>query len=131
MCKIAKVASSLSIAVLGLTLSAPVLSAQIAPIIQNVSINTTANTITINGGGFNPVAKPVVNLGGTYLVVQSFNRTMIVAKLGSVTAPGTYLLTVAEGILIAVADVTIGGAGAPGPQGPAGPAGPAGRGNTA
>jgi hypothetical protein len=126
MCRIAKAVLSLWMFTLALTISVPTASAQIAPTIESVSVNTMNNTITINGGGFNPVARPIVNFGGTYLVVQSFNRTTIVAKLGAVSAPGTYLLTVADGILVAFADVTLGSAGTQGPQGPPGPAGPQG-----
>ena len=126
MCRIAKAVLSLWMFTLALTISVSTASAQIAPTIESVSVNTMNNTITINGGGFNPVARPIVNFGGTYLVVQSFNRTTIVAKLGAVSAPGTYLLTVADGILVAFADVTLGSAGTQGPQGPPGPAGPQG-----
>ena len=126
MCRIAKAVLSLWMFTFALTISVPTASAQIAPTIESVSVNTMNNTITINGGGFNPVARPIVNFGGTYLVVQSFNRTTIVAKLGAVSAPGTYLLTVADGILVAFADVTLGSAGTQGPQGPPGPAGPQG-----
>lgn len=126
MCKIAKVVLGLWIVTLGLTISAPTASAQIVPTIESASVNTANSTIIINGGGFDPITKPAVNLGGTSLVIQSFNKSTIVAKLGSVTAPGTYLLTVANGILVAFADVTLGSAGPQGPEGPAGPAGPQG-----
>lgn len=89
--------------------------AQLFPIISNAKVNTSINTITITGSGFNSRVKPTVYLGGTNLNVSSFTATSIVASLGSVTAPGTYLLTVASGVTFAAADVTL---GAVGPQGP-------------
>jgi collagen triple helix repeat protein len=68
--------------------------------------------------------------------VSAFTTTSIVASLGSVTAPGTYLLTVASGLTLAAADVTLGAVGPQGPigplglpgaTGPMGPAGPSGQ----
>ena len=88
--------------------------AQLFPIISNTKVNTSTNMITITGSGFNSRVKPTVYLGGTNLNVSSFTATSIVASLGSVTAPGTYLLTVTSGVTFAVADVTL---GAVGPQG--------------
>ena len=83
-------------------------------------MNTSTNTITITGSGFSAKTKPTVQLGGTNLTVDSYAATSIVASLGSVTAPGTYLLTVTSGVTFAAADVTL---GAVGPQGPIGPLG--------
>lgn len=94
--------------------------AQLFSIISNTQVNTSTNTITITGGGFSSKVKPTVYLGGTNLVVSSFSATSIVASLGSVTAPGTYLLAVTSGITFAAADVTLGAAGAQGPIGPQG-----------
>lgn len=106
---------------------APSVPAQILPTIEDVTVSGT--TITINGDGFNQAIKPSVQLGETSLSVTSFDKTKIVANLGSVTEPGTYLLTVKQGFLFALADVTLGVTGPQGPQGlpgPAGPQGPAG-----
>lgn len=91
--------------------------AQLFSVISNTMVNTSTNTITITGTGFSSKVKPTVKLGGTALVATSFSPTTIVASLGSVTAPGTYLLTVNSGITFAAADVTL---GAVGPQGPIG-----------
>lgn len=107
-------------------LSAPLASslrAQVLPVINEVTVNTTANTITIAGTGFNSRLKPSVKLGSTSLTVTSYTSTGIVANLGTVTAPGTYLLTVVDGLLPTFADVTL---GAVGPQGPIGATGPQG-----
>ncbi len=104
--------------------------AQLFSIISNTKVNTSANTITIAGSGFSTKVKPAVNLGGTNLSVSSFTATSIVASLGSLTAPGTYLLTVTSGITFAAADVTLGAVGPQGPQGltgATGAAGPAGQ----
>jgi hypothetical protein len=60
------------------------------------------------------------------LTVSSFTPTTIVAELGSVTAPGTYLLTAGNGLLFAIADVTLGAVGPQGPIGATGPQGPQG-----
>ncbi|HEX3987499.1 MAG TPA: IPT/TIG domain-containing protein [Acidobacteriaceae bacterium] len=110
------------VALLALLFTATALpvKAQLFSIISNTKVNTSANTITITGSGFNSKLKPVVYLGGTSLAVSSFTTNTIVASLGSVTAPGTYLLTLVSGITFAAADVTL---GAIGPQGPAGPIG--------
>jgi hypothetical protein len=94
--------------------------AQLFSIISNTKVNTSTNTITITGAGFSSKVKPTVYLGGTNLSVSSFTAASIVASLGSVTAPGTYLLTVTSGLTFAAADVTLGAAG---PQGPIGPQG--------
>jgi hypothetical protein len=109
-----------SLLALLLTVFALPVKAQLFSIISNATVNTTTNTITIIGSGFSARVKPTVHLGGTSLAVSSFNATSIVAGLGSVTAPGTYLLTVTSGITFVAADVTL---GAVGPQGPLGPQG--------
>lgn len=102
------------------------LPAQVLPVIESAAVDTTAKTITIQGAGFPAQSKLKVSLDGTNLTVTSSTSTQIVASLGSVTAPGTYLLAVQGDLLIGIADVTIGGAGPAGPAGPAGAAGPAG-----
>ena len=99
---------------------APPAKAQLFSIISNTKVNTSTNTINITGSGFSSKVKPTVYLGGTTLSISSFTATSIVASLGSVTLPGTYLLTVTSGITFAAADVTL---GAVGPQGPIGPPG--------
>jgi hypothetical protein len=94
--------------------------------VTSATVNLSAGTITINGGQFD--SKTSVSLGGVDLTIQSFNSTTVVALLGSVTTPGTYLLSVGNG-LPADFDVTVGAVGPQGPQGPmglVGPAGPAG-----
>lgn len=97
--------------------------AQLFSIISNTKVNASTNTITITGSGFGSKIKPVVYLGGANLAVSSFTDTSVVASLGSVTAPGTYLLTLTSGLTFAAADVTL---GAVGPQGPVGLPGPTG-----
>jgi len=99
------------------------LRAQLLPVIESATVNSAANTITISGIGFNTRIKPTVNLGGTNLTVNSYTSTTVVANLGSVTAPGTYLLTLTDGLLPAVADVTLGAVGPQGPQGAIGATG--------
>jgi hypothetical protein len=100
--------------------------AQLFSIISNAKVNTSTNMITITGSGFNTRVKPTVYLGGTNLSVSSFTATSVVASLGSVTAPGTYMLTVTSGVTFAAADVTLGAVGPQGPIGPQGPTGAAG-----
>jgi hypothetical protein len=100
--------------------------AQLFSVITATTVNTGNNTITITGSGFNAKIKPVVSLGGKNLAVSSVTTTTIVAGLGSVTAPGTYLLTVTSGFAFATADVTLGAVGPQGPAGPQGPLGPQG-----
>jgi hypothetical protein len=117
---IPRAASQLSLLVLLLAASALPLKAQIFSIIRSTTVNTNTNTITISGSGFDARVKPKVSLGGTSLTVSSFTSTTVVASLGTVTAPGTYLLIVSSGLTLAAADVTLGGAG---PQGPPGPIG--------
>ncbi|MGC1463559.1 MAG: IPT/TIG domain-containing protein [Terracidiphilus sp.] len=114
---IPRVASQLSLFVLLLTASALPLRAQVFSIIRSTMVNTNTNTITITGSGFDAKVKPKVTLAGTSLTVSSFTSSTIVASLGSVTSPGTYLLLVSSGLTLAAADVTLGGAGPPGPPG--------------
>src|ERR1700753_791368 len=90
------------VSILPTALVIPSAAVQLIPTIQNVSENSSANTINISGVGFSANAKPSVTLGGTNLMVESFNKTTIVASLGSVASSGTYLLTVVEGFLVAV-----------------------------
>lgn len=103
-----------------LTVFAVPAKAQLFSIISNTMVNTNTNTITITGSGFSTRVKPTVSLGGTALTVSSYTATSIVASLGPVTAPGTYLLTLTSGLTFAAADVTL---GAVGPQGAVGPVG--------
>jgi Collagen triple helix repeat (20 copies) len=130
---------ALSLLALLLTAFALPVKAQLFSLISNTMVNTTTNTITITGSGFSSRLKPTVSLGGTNLAVSSFNATSVVASLGPVTAPGTYLLTITSGITFAAADVTLGAVGPQGPVGPlgltgapgaAGPAGPTGAAGT-
>jgi Collagen triple helix repeat (20 copies)/IPT/TIG domain len=114
---ISRVASHLSLFVLLLTASALPLNAQIFSIIRSTMVNTSTNTITISGSNFDVKVKPKVSLGAATLTVSSFTSTTIVASLGTVTAPGTYLLTVSSGPMLAAADVTLGAVGPPGQVG--------------
>ncbi len=123
------------LALLLLTAFALPVKAQLFSVISSATVNTSTNTLTITGSGFSSRVKPTVHLGGTSLAVSSFDDTSIVASLGPVTAPGTYLLTVTSGITFVAADVTLGAVGPQGPIGPqgltgatgaAGPAGPTG-----
>ncbi len=117
---VSRVFSPITLLAISLSTFAVPARAQLFSIISNTKVNTSTNMITIAGSGFNSRVKPAVNLGGTNLTVSSFTATSIVASLGSVTAPGTYLLTVTSGVTFAAADVTL---GAVGPQGPMGPQG--------
>ena len=121
-----RVASPMALLALLLVAFALPAQAQLLSVITDVKVNTSTNTITINGSGFNSKLKPIVNLGGTNLTATSFSATSIVASLGSVAAPGTYLLTVSSGLIFAAADVTLGAVGSPGAVGPQGPIGPQG-----
>ncbi len=120
---IPRVASQFSLFVLLLTASALPLRAQVFSIIRSTMVNTNTNTITITGSGFDAKVKPKVTLAGTSLTVSSYTSSTIVASLGSVTAPGTYLLIVSSGVTLAAADVTLGTGGSQGPTGPPGPPG--------
>jgi hypothetical protein len=120
---IPRAASQLSLLVLLLSASALPLKAQIFSIIRSTMVNTNTNTITITGSGFDAKVKPKVTLAGTSLTVSSFTSSTIVASLGSVTGPGTYLLIVSSGLTLAAADFTLGVGGSPGPMGPPGPPG--------
>jgi hypothetical protein len=101
--------------------------AQSFPTVTSATVNLTAGTITIDGSGFDEFfGGPSVTLGGLNLTVESFTNQTIVASLGSVTTPGTYLLKVAVFLSIAQFDLTIGAVGPQGPQGPQGLQGPGG-----
>ncbi|HSU18737.1 MAG TPA: hypothetical protein VLI45_03245 [Acidobacteriaceae bacterium] len=107
-----------------------------AQTIDTATVNLSADNITITGSGFGKKTPPVT-LGGVNLTVLSNSGTSIVASLGTVTAPGTYLLAVGAPPSAELA-VTIGVVGpqglqgpmgfpgAPGAQGPVGLTGPAG-----
>lgn len=96
--------------------------------INSVSVNSTANQITILGQGFDPSGKaPTVTFSTSTLTVVSYGSGNIIASLPAGTKPGTYQLTVKNSSASsATFDVTVGGVGPIGPQGPAGPQGPQG-----
>jgi Collagen triple helix repeat (20 copies) len=118
----------LSLAVLlTFTLASAVRAQSFTPTVTSATVNLTAGTITIDGSGFSEFfSGPSVNLDGVNLTIQSFTNQTIVASLGSVTTPGTYLLKVTVFLTTAQFDVTIGAVGPQGPQGPQGLQGPAG-----
>jgi hypothetical protein len=120
---VCRVFSPVALLTMLFTVSALPVKAQLFSVISTTTVDSGTNSITIAGSGFNTRVKPVVTLGGKTLTVSSYSNTSIVASLGSITAPGTYLLTVTSGFDFAAADVTL---GAVGPQGPIGPQGPAG-----
>ena len=109
---------------------ASTVSAQFSPIPYIASatpdLNATPPTLTITGSQYGVFVSPIVTLNGVKLTVQSYTNTKIVAKLGSVTAPGTYLLIVTDRYFIGEFDVTIGAAGATGATGASGAQGPSG-----
>ena len=120
----------ISLAALLFTTLASSVSAQFSPIpfIASATTNLTANppTLTITASQYTTFVAPAVTLNGVKLTIKSFTSTTIIADLGSVTAPGTYLLIVTDRLFVGEFDVTIGAAGPQGPQGPIGLTGPAG-----
>jgi len=114
-------------ALLASTLASTVRAQPFTPTVTSVTVNLTVGTITIDGSGFvQDFHQPLVTLDGVSLTVKSFTNQTIVAKLGSVTAPGTYLLKVTASASSAEFYLTIGAAGPQGPQGPQGLQGPIG-----
>jgi hypothetical protein len=99
-------------------------SAQFSPIpfIASATANLTATppTLTITGSQYSTFVSPTVTLDGVKLTVKSFTSTTIVANLGPVTNPGTYLLIVTDRFFIGEFDVTIGAVGLTGATGPPG-----------
>jgi hypothetical protein len=115
---------SVAISLLLLVLSG---RAAFAQSVVKTTVDYTAHTITIQLSGFrsNP---PAAWLAGTPLEVISYNSTtqVLVARLATIPAPGTYSLNLVAGGMKAAFDVTIGAMGPVGPVGPQGPQGPAG-----
>jgi hypothetical protein len=99
-------------------------SAQFSPIpfIASATANLTATppTLTITGSQYSTFVSPTVTLDGVKLTVKSFTSTTIVANLGPVTNPGTYLLIVTDRFFIGEFNVTIGTVGLTGATGPPG-----------
>jgi len=117
----------LSLAALLTFALASTVRAQSFPTVTSATVNLTAGTITIDGSGFDEFfGGPSVTLGGLNLTVESFTNQTIVASLGSVTTPGTYLLKVTVFLSTVQFDLTIGAVGPQGPQGPQGLQGPGG-----
>ncbi|MFY9561698.1 MAG: LamG-like jellyroll fold domain-containing protein [Terriglobales bacterium] len=107
------------------------------PVVNNSSINYTAQQITINGSGFSPKGTaPTVLFNNIVIPPLSFSDLQVVAPVPSGTVAGSYRLRItnSQGNFYEF-DVTygavgpqgpIGPQGATGPMGPAGAAGPAG-----
>ena len=114
-------------ALLAFTLASAVEAQSLTPTVTSATVNLIADTITIDGSGFIELrGSPLVTLGGVSLSVKSFTNETVVASLGSVTTPGTYLLKVTTLLSTAQFDITIGAVGPQGPQGPQGLQGPVG-----
>ena len=115
----------ISLAALLFTILASTASAQFnfIPIVESASANVNAGTLTINGYPPYSFVAPTVTLGGVALAIKSFNATTIVAKLGTVTNPGNYLLIVTDSYYIGELDVSIGAVGATGTTGATGATG--------
>jgi hypothetical protein len=113
-----------SLAVLLFTSLVSTASAQFSPIpfIASATANLTATppTLTITGSQYSTFVAPTVTLDGVKLTVKSFTSTTIVANLGPVTSPGTYLLIVTDRFFIGEFNVTIGTVGLTGATGPPG-----------
>lgn len=94
-----------------------------SPNVTNVTIDYSANQITIVGTNFSPSnVAPTVVFNGTTLTLVSFSNQQIVASLPTQTV-GTYLLSITNPAIPnqpGTFDVTY---GAVGPQGPIGPQG--------
>ena len=114
----------ISLAAFLLTALASTVSAQFSPtpFIASATANLAASppTLTIIGSQYSTFLAPTVTLNGVKLTIKSFTSTKIVANLGSVTAPGTYLLLVTDRFFVGEFDVTIGAVGATGATGPPG-----------
>ena len=66
------------------------------PFIASATPDLTAGTLTITASPSTTFVSPSVTLDGVSLTNKSFSGSTIVANLGSVTAPGTYLLVVTD-----------------------------------
>jgi hypothetical protein len=76
------------------------LSAATKPVIWSAQMNNPANVITIIGQHFAPTSgSPVVTLDSVQLSIQSWNNTMIVANTPVGLGPGTFALTVNNGVV--------------------------------
>jgi len=121
-------------ATFGLFFSLQVSALAPAPVIDNVSINYSTNTLTIRGQNLSVSGQaPSVQLNTTILKVGLFNSTAVQAKVNnSSSLLGGYLLQLTTSAGSNTFDTTFGAvgpqgpAGATGPVGPAGPEGPAG-----
>jgi hypothetical protein len=115
--------AAILVAALGSTLNA-----QTTPTIQSAMVNYQADTLTIQGTGFELNHQPTVTVDGHNFAVKSFNATTIVTTINPYThpIPGTFLLLVTGLTYTAQFDITVGPAGPAGPYGPQGAAGPAG-----
>ena len=75
------------------------LMAATKPVIWSAAINSPANLITIIGQHFAPASgSPVVTLDSSPLTLQSWSDTTILASSPVGLGPGSYLLTVSNGI---------------------------------
>ena len=114
----------ISLAALLFTALASTVSAQFSPIpfiaSATANLNATPPTLTITGSQYSTFVAPAVTLNGVKLTVASFNKNTIVANLGSVIPPGTYLLIVTDRLFIGEFDVTIGAVGPTGATGATG-----------
>jgi len=98
------------------------------PVIDNVSINYSTNTLTIRGQNLSVSGvAPSVQLNATTLKLGSYNSTTVQAKVNNSSALlGGYLLQLTTSAGTNTFDTTLGTVGPQGPAGPAGPAGPSG-----
>lgn len=110
----------LSIACL-LLAAPPLLTAQSAPVVSSVHINTAGTKIDIRGTGFGTTTPKVV-LGVNHLHVNSFTDVLINADVPSYMNPGSYLLEIKSNTspTSGISNFTLGPIG---PQGPPGPPG--------
>jgi hypothetical protein len=83
-----------------LTLAQHSLMAATKPVIWSAAINSPTNLITIIGDHFAPASgAPTVTLDSSPLTLQSWSNTMIVANSPVGLGPGSYALTVSNGIV--------------------------------
>jgi len=99
------------------------------PVITKVSVNYTANTLTVTGTNLTSTkSAPDINFNNSVLTVTSWTNEQAVAALpgASSIAAGTYQLIVTDSGNTkspTIFDLTLGAAGPVGPQGLTGPAG--------